>query len=328
VGGWTAKDGGAFAGWTDVGLALMRAAGRAPSAHNTQPWWVEPMAGGSYELRWHAERELPVGDPTRRDLFLGIGAFVEAFLIASAESGTPLRVTGECDSARRVVARFVPARAPYETPFTVADLRARRTARGAYVPGALPDAVFEAARAELGPTAGLWRADARSFAPLARVADRWLLGDPAVVGELRAWMRLTGAVAPDGLGRDALALSPVQGRVLAGVLRPGAYRALRPVGLPRVLAAASRGLLRGDGSVVVLTSAGSTPDEVIEVGRGLMRVWLRLSRYGCATHPLSQLVDCARTAEVLAARVGARPMAVFRVGWPVGEPARSRRLSD
>jgi hypothetical protein len=314
---------------------LLRLAGRAPSAHNTQPWEVRSVGTGGYELGWHAGRELPVGDPTRRDLFLGLGAFVEAFSIASTALDVPLRVEPVWDVERRVAVRFVPAGECGPTVFTAADLRGRRSARGAYVPGELPTKVWERAAAVVGGTGELWCGRSRTVAPLLDRADRELFGERAVVGELRQWLRLRGDgdARADGLTGQALGLSRIQARVLDAVLRPAAYRVLRPVGLARVLAASSRGLLRYDGTVLVLmsgsvSSAAPGPAELSELGRGLFRCWLVLARHGYATHPLSQVIDCATTAERLAGMVGARPLAVFRVGRPVREPVRSARRSD
>ncbi|MFI1583146.1 hypothetical protein [Embleya sp. NPDC020630] len=313
---------------------LLRLAGRAPSAHNTQPWTVAPSGALGYALSWDPARALPVGDPGRRDLFLGLGAFVEAFSIASAALGVPLRVecAGASERERGVVARFVRADECYRTPFTAAELAGRRSARGAYEPGVLPDAVFAQAVGAFAGSAGLWRGGTRVLAPLLDEADRWMFGDPALVGELRRWLRLRAGreSARDGLTGRALVLSGVEARALHAVLRPGAYRMLRPVGLARALAASSRGVLRYDGSVLVVTApaAPGDPAELLEPGRGLFRCWLTLARHGYATHPLSQLIDCARTGEEVAGLVGAVPLAVFRVGRPVGEPVRSARLTD
>jgi len=310
--------------------ALTRLAGRAPSAHNTQPWRLRAVGEG-WELGWWADRELPVGDPTRRDLYLGLGAFVEAFSIAAAALGSRLRPEIAPDEGQRWVARFTRADAPYVTAFTAADLEGRRSARGAYLPGALPEAVFADARAELaGTDAGLWRGGSRALAPLLDDADRWMFGDAPSVGELRRWLRLRPGAARDGLSARALGLSRAQAWGLDAVLRPSVHRVLRPVGLPRLLAGASRGVLRTDGTVLVLTAAAvdATPAELIGHGRGLLRVWLRLARTGYAVHPLSQLIDCPGGAARLAGVVGARPLAVFRVGRPVAEPVRSRRLTD
>ncbi|MEU0937164.1 hypothetical protein [Embleya sp. NPDC005971] len=314
---------------------LLRSAGRAPSAHNTQPWTVTPSGALGYALSWDAERELPVGDPTRRDLFLALGAFAEAFLIASAALEVPLRVEWGAAPEQGEVARFVRADECYPTLFGAADLAGRRSARGAYAPGTLPDSLLAEATAAFAGSAGLWRGDTRALAPLSDEADRRLFADPALVAELRDWLRLrpvpAGRPQPrDGLTGRALALSRFEERALHAVLRPAVYRVLRRVGLARGLAAASRGLLRYDGSVLVVTAPGGVvgPVELLEAGRGLLRCWLTLARHGYATHPLSQVIDCARTAGELAGMVEAVPLAVFRVGRPVVEPVRSARLTD
>jgi hypothetical protein len=53
---------------------------RAPSAHNTQPWRLH-YAADSVKLNYDPMRSLPISDPTHRDLFLSLGAFVETVLI-------------------------------------------------------------------------------------------------------------------------------------------------------------------------------------------------------------------------------------------------------
>ena len=93
------------------------------------------------------------------------------------------------------------------------------------------------------------------------------------------------------------------------------------------MTAASKPLLDVDGSVLVLERDG--PDEILDSGRSLMRVWLALSAAGFYTHPLSQIIDHEVTERELARRLGLseqqRVLSVFRVGRS-DEPARSHRL--
>ena len=281
---------------------------RAPSAHNTQPWRPEYHAD-RIVIDVDAARSLPDSDPTGRDLALGIGAFVETCLIVSAELG--LSVTAAPGP------QLVPAANRYRTPFTIADVEARRVARGPYEPGYVDADVI----ADLEP--GIAHVPTRDLAPDLGVADRWMFGTPAVAVELRDWLRLSPRHPRyhlDGLTDRALALSRPEAWTLSAALR--AYPVTRRLGLAALLAASGRGLLRYDGSVLVLLADG---DDRVAAGRRLLRTWLTLARHGLAVHPLSQLIDCPATAARLAERVGGQPLAVFRVGRPRTEPVRSAR---
>jgi len=117
---------------------------------------------------------------------------------------------------------------------------------------------------------------------------------------------------------------------LRAVLAPGAYGLLRRAGLPRLLAAASRGLLDYEGQVLILVAPpGCGPEGQVTMGRVLLRQWLGLARHGYATHPLSQILDYPLTREALALRLGIddgeRLLSLVRVGRPAAPAARSCR---
>jgi hypothetical protein len=292
---------------------------RAPSAHNTQPWLLS-YAADEVRIGVDPARSLPVSDPTGRDLELGLGALVESCLVVAADAG--LAVDAVSDGPRAV--RLVAADAVYRTVFTAADLDGRRVARGAYVPGPVPQDVL----ADLEP--GLVHLSARELAADLAAADRWMFGTPGSVDELREWLRLRPGhprYDRDGLTDRALALSRVEARLLDAALRSLAVT--RRLGVPALLAASGRGLLRSDGSVLVLT--GPAGEDRVAAGRRLLRTWLVLARHGLAVHPLSQLLDCPATADRVRQRVRpgggeGEPLAVFRAGRPRTEPVRSARL--
>jgi hypothetical protein len=299
--------------WVDVLRAEEAVYRRAPSAHNTQPWTIDYRAD-EVIVGVDPARALPDSDPTGRDLALGLGAFIETCLIVAAGAG--LAVTCDPSDPRRI--RLVPAPARYDTPFTAAEIDNRRVARGPYAPGAVSPTVL----AGLEP--GVVHVPSRELARDLAVADRWMFGTPKVALELRAWLRLDPRdprYHRDGLTDRALELGRTEARLLAAALR--AYPVTRRLGVPALLAAGGRGLLRYDGSVLVLTGNGEDP---LPAGRRLLRTWLTLARHGLAVHPLSQLIDCPATAGRLADRIGAAPLAVFRVGRPLSEPVRSARL--
>ncbi|MFG1913210.1 hypothetical protein [Micromonospora sp. NPDC048898] len=298
--------------WVEQVRAAEAICRRAPSAHNTQPWRPEYHTD-EITIAVDPACRLPDSDPTGRDLALGIGAFVETCLVVSAELGLTVTVAPG--------PRLLPATHRYATPFTIADIEARRVARGPYAPGYVDDTVL----ADLEP--GVAHVPTRDLVADLAVADRWMFGTPAVAVELRNWLRLSPRHPRyhlDGLTDRALSLSRPEARVLSAVLR--AYPVTRRLGLPAMLAASGRGLLRYDGSVLVLLAADG--EDQVSAGRRLLRTWLALARHGLAVHPLSQLIDCPATAGRLAERVAGRPLAVFRVGRPRTVPVRSARRGE
>jgi hypothetical protein len=306
---------------------------RAPSAHNTQPW-VLRYGDDAVEVGWDPARALRHGDPTGRDLRLSLGAFVECCLIVCADAGLAVGFEPGYDEPCLRVGSLVSAPAPYATPFAAADVRRRMTSRVAYQPGTIGGDLLAELR-ELAQEAGgdLRQGACRHLCGMLSEADRHLFGAPAIARELRAWLRLTPRHPRyflDGLTDRALALSRLEACALRAVLAPGAYVPLRRAGLPRMLAAASRGLLDYDGQVLVLVaSPGCGPGGQVAMGRVLLRQWLALSRRGYAIHPLSQILDCLPARDALAQRLGiddaGRLLSLFRVGRPVAPAARSYR---
>ncbi|MFI6290603.1 hypothetical protein ACIBEJ_03420 [Nonomuraea sp. NPDC050790] len=289
---------------------------RAPSAHNTQPWTLT-YTGQEAVVGWDPARALPVSDPTGRDLRLGLGAFVETCLIVCASAG--LRVGFRAEAGPLRVGVLHETARPYRTEFTTRDVRERGTNRGPYHPEPLPR--------DLAPEAR--RVGCRELAALLYAADLHQFGDAAVTAELRAWLRLAPGHPRyhlDGLTDRALALSRAEALGLRAAL--ALHPVLRRAGLPRVLAAAGRGLLDYDGEVLVLVG---TPGEEVEAGRALMRLWLSLSRRGYSTHPLSQIIDSPPTRGLLAAHLGvddpASLLHLARAGRPRQAAPRSARIT-
>jgi len=304
---------------------------RAPSAHNTQPW-VLRYHDGDVEIGWDPACALPISDPTGRDLRLGLGAFVETCLIVCADAGLPVEFRPDYTEPALRIGHLVAAAMPYATPFTTEDVRLRRSGRVPYRPGRLDDKVV----AQLDEPAGdgqVRRLPCRELIGLLRDADLHMFDSPPVVGELREWLRLTPRhprYDSDGLTDRALGIGRTEALGLRLVLADRVYPVLRRVGLARVLAASSRGLLEEDGDVLVLLAPEECdPTGQVAMGRALMRQWLTLARLGYTTHPLSQIIDAPPTRARLAAVLGVndpdRLLNVTRVGRPTTPVARSAR---
>jgi hypothetical protein len=298
---------------------------RAPSAHNTQPWVLE-YEPDRIELRFDPQRHLEVGDPTRRDLYVSLGCFVEAVLVTAAAEGVPLAFEAQSRA-------FFAARELYRTDFGLDELDRRQTSRLPY-DGAVSEEELGAVRAQLRPDERLHVLPNADVLPLFVAADRHVYDSPEVVEELRSWLRLSRRhprYEQDGLTYECLALSRAEAFGLALLLRPRVYPLVRRLRVHRRLTDSAKAVLEHAGSVLVIEGPGDEPDELLEAGRSVLRVWLALAAAGYATHPVSQILDYEVTERALADRLevrrGHRLLSVFRAGRSAPAP-RSHRLVE
>jgi hypothetical protein len=297
---------------------------RAPSAHNTQPWLLD-YAADRIELHVDAARHLAVGDPTRRDLYLSLGCFVEAVLITAAAAGVALEF-------RHDPWRFVGGSELYPTDFTLEHLARRQTSRLPYEPGRLSTQELSAVQTQLRGDRRLHELPTSEVIDLFTIADRRVYDSTELVEELRAWLRLSKRdphYRQDGLTYECLALSRLEAFAFRLLLRPRIYGIVRTLGIQRTFTASARAVLKPEGSVLVLEGAAEGGAELMVTGRSLQRAWLALTDAGYATHPLSQILDCDETERELVRRLdlpaGTRLFSVFRAGRSAPAP-RSHRL--
>lgn len=222
----------------DARLAgYVRAAGRAPSAHNTQPW-APRVVDGAVEVSVVPCRTLPAGDPTFRDLLLSLGAWVESLAVAAAQDGLvvsveqlpalchldELPVDGPADPEQPVLRLTVgspdgAATGPATAGgFTVAHVRDRRVFRGALLPAA--DVWRDSPR--LPRWLRLLEVDDPAMRQLVRLGTAYTASRPTVAAELVRWLRLSPdhpRYALDGMTDQMLALPGPVARLAAPFTR-------------------------------------------------------------------------------------------------------------
>ncbi|MBX9246041.1 hypothetical protein ICW40_14640 [Actinotalea ferrariae] len=326
--------------------AWVRAAGRAPSPHNTQPW-APRVVDGRIELGVVPSRVLCAGDPTSRDLLLALGAWVESAAVAAAADGRSLRVEptphlerldampvhGPADPATPVLVLH-PEDEPYDTPFTPDDVRSRRVHRGTLT--AAPDVLTDA------PGVPLWlrleEVDAATMRHLVRLGTAYTVARPGIAAELVRWLRLSEdhpRYDRDGM-TDRMLLLPrpiarlaapftrrarlrdrllaVAGRVARAIENLGQAQPLpRPAAAdgPRHLVLVADLRVLGHDAVHSRTEAMDSRlplphADVVEAGRVLQRMWLHAHRAGVSVAPHSEVVDSPAAEAALRRRLGLR----------------------
>jgi hypothetical protein len=174
------------------------------------------------------------------------------------------------------------------------------------------------------------RGDIDAVARLNDACSWEFLSDTAYHAELFEWMRLSRSHAGwdrDGLNADSLTMSSLERRAASIAFQPGAFRALKALGVARPLVAEESRVRTAAAAIVFHRPATETP---FESGRAFYRLWLALTAAGLVACPMSSIADSGSGSAAVRSRwrvpSDRRVVNVLRVGRAPAEPPRSARL--
>ncbi len=302
----------------DVGRHVVEFALRAPSVHNTQPWsWR--VRGLELDLYADRDRQLPLADPTGRNLTVSCGAALHYAVAGAAAAGWSAQVDllPDDDPDHLAVIRLAPAPPTRHALAHAELLRARATDRRRFIGWPVPIELLDrlATAAAVPPAMAQVR-------PVARAVDRVRLelllsravsaehADRRLADEQHRWLRATGSVGiplPNLHPADADDLPPAwPSRFDRSASEPGAH-----------LVGDVVDVTPHDGLAVVLT-ATDAPAAWLHAGDVLCRFWAAALDHGLSVVPLSQVVEGPETRAALQREVLGEdrcPQLLLRVGW-------------
>lgn len=308
----------------DQVLDALRAAGLAPSAHNTQPWRFR-VADGSFEVWADPSRRLPVADPDCRQLRMACGAALFNLRLMVRRVGRMPHPTLLPDPDRSLLlgsVRVGAAAAPDPGTLALArTIRTRRTNRRPFrpepVPAAQRAALRAAAQAEHAHLLLVEDNDQRrSLRDLVHTAHRAQQADPAFRAELAAW---TGHAGGRSDGVPAALGGPRPEPQDQWVLRDftGGTAGERVTGKdfePHPL-------------IAVLCSPADSPLDQLRSGEAMQRILLTATTEGLVSSFLSQPVEQPTQRRELRRLLQNSwwPQALLRIGYGSPTPASPRR---
>ena len=202
--------------------AMVEYASKAPSGHNTQPWFFT-LGADAITITPDFSKRLPVVDPDDRELFISLGCAAENLRIAANHYG--YATTTAVSAAGTITVRLDKQPGAQLDPL-FAQIPLRQTNRARYdgrnIPQALLDDILAAAQSDDTVRLRVWDKNAPQFAQLAELVmdgNRAQLGDEAFKRELLSWIRFNKAHSErtlDGLSYAVMGAPNLPAWIAAG----------------------------------------------------------------------------------------------------------------
>jgi hypothetical protein len=305
---------------------------RAPSVHNTQPWRFR-IDGGRVECFADFTRQLPVLDPTRRQLYLSCGAALHHLTVALRAAGydTDIQLTDDEPAAAGEQAPVATVQVSVGKPASAGDvalaaaINERHTQREPFADRKVDHAALAGLR-HTAETQGAWlailnsREDQITLAVLLNHADQAELANPDYQRELHNWRRTepaTDGIPTSALPEPAIRHSEVPVRdFTAGDPHPD-----QPAGTPAGPPPDERPAL------LILGTDADSPTQWIHAGQALSALLLAATTQGLRASMLGQVIDLPETRAQLRTllRLIGEPQMVLRIGYGPAAPATPRR---
>ena len=280
----------------------------APSGHNTQPWFVQYLAPFHWIIGNDKTKWLPAVDPTQRETMLSIGTFIQNLEYAADFFGyicnwNLLAETNQDDSVIEVKLN----KKATNTPFDVSKIKNRRTVRSSYLNDLL--------KKEDSDYLVNSEADFTHYLPNNSRESQFIneqtieanrlqtYRDPAQQ-ELADWIRFSSADAAkyrDGLTTAGMEIEGISGFVVrnfygkADVMKAN----FRETSVDKVRKEVSE-----SAGWILITSKDNSVETLLETGRRMQRLFLKVREKGIAIHPMTQILEEQSTRETLNQSIG------------------------
>ncbi|MES1226735.1 MAG: nitroreductase, partial [Bacteroidota bacterium] len=267
----------------------------APSGHNTQPWTVRVLAPYHWIVGNDRNRWLPAVDPTQRETILSIGAFLQNLEYAAAHFGY------RCDfnllAATNQDADIMEVKLTKDSgveSFPVDEIKLRRTVRSDFLGRPLTPADISYLTSEekeffhfIPPSSKEYR----QINELTVEANRIQVYRDHAEQELADWIRFSSKDARlhrDGLTTAGMEITGIPGWVVrnfysAKDVMKKSFRE-QTIGKAQVQVSSSGGWL-------LISSKDNSVMTLLDTGRRLQRVLLKIRKKNIAIHPMTQALE-------------------------------------
>lgn len=277
----------AAGGYEDPRKQALSYAILAPNPHNLQPWMVDLSVADTVKLFRDPDRALPHTDPFDRQIFIGLGCFLEQMTIAASAGGYSVKTDLFPEGADGPVAvsefvkgadadplfQHVMDRRSCKEPFDMRPVEAEKLNALADTATIISDESQVAVLRDL--TWEAWKVEAYTPRTMKESVDVMRFGKAEIEAN------------PDGIDLGGPFLETL---MLAGVVSREVQLDPESQGFQEGVKIYDA-MLKATPAYAVLTSKGNDRIAQIETGRRWLRLNLKTTGLGLALHPVSQALQ-------------------------------------
>jgi len=288
---------------------ILALASLAPSGHNTQPWFVKYLEPYHWIICNDNSRWLPGVDPIQRETILSIGAFLQNLEYAANSFGynCQFNILATNNQNENVVDLKL-TKATSIIKYDIEQIKQRRTVRSNYLSDILKKEDISYLLKE--------EKDYIYYIPTTSKQHLWLNEQTieanriqsyrdAAQSELADWIRFSSKDAAkhlDGLTLAGMEIEGIPGWYLRNFYGKSDVmkKSFREQSIDKVVKEVSN----ASAGWLLITSKDNSVEALLETGRRLQRLWLKVRAKNIAIHPMTQIIEEAKTNQILNTSMG------------------------
>lgn len=288
---------------TDDELEILYLASLAPSGHNTQPWFVKYIAPYHWIIGNDNSRWLPGVDPTQRETMLSLGAFLQNMEYAAGNLGYTYQVTLlAADNQDKNVAEVKLINAGNSIKYDVEKIKQRRTLRSNYLTAVLKK---EDIAWLTNDEPGFIR-----YIPNTATGHQWLNEQTIEANRIQAyrddaekeladWIRFSSKDARTHCDGLTMASMEIEG-ITAWYLRNfyGKADVMKNTFREKSIDSIRKQVAQSAGWLLI-TSKDNSAATLLETGKRLQRLLLKIRERNIAIHPMTQILEEPATRQLV-----------------------------
>jgi hypothetical protein len=280
----------------------------APSGHNTQPWFVQYLEPYHWIIGNDKTKWLPAVDPTQRETILSIGAFLQNLEYAAGNFGylcdwRLLATTNQDDRVMEV--KLIKEKS--KNAFDITKIKARRTVRSGFLKDVLKSedlAYLVNAEPEFVHYLPVTSKESQLIDEQTIEANRLQADRDPAQQELADWIRFSSKDADkyrDGLTTASMEIEGFSGWVVQNTYSKDNVmkKDFRETGLDKVKKEVS-----ASAGWILITSKDNLVATLLDTGRRMQRLFLKVREKSIAIHPMTQILEEASTRQTLNQSIG------------------------